>query len=194
MPTRKPVDVTDLEALERLDRWLAASGGSASFEDVVREDDQVLVAGYLLRGFRRAARDPVFDRFRTYSEDGANRDAGSGLLFHLVDHVAAAWAVTSEEKLTLLALKAPRELEVLRDVPFSAVPPETLERGVLLLDMFLQLNAILPKIEHADSWIRRPNSAPLFGGDTALSTMLEGGLGMMRATRGYLRSEALGAW
>lgn len=192
MPTRKYEDAINLEALARLDGWLAARGGSASFEDVVGEGDQVLVAGYLLRGFRRAVRDPVFDRFRTFGENGVNRDPGSGLFFHLIDRVGAAWAVTSEEKLTLLAVETPSDLEVLRGVPFSAVPPETLERGALLLDMFLHLNVLLPQTEHADSWIRRPNSAPLFGGDAALSVMLEGGLGMMRATRGYLRSAALG--
>lgn len=194
MPAREPENFTDREALERFARWLAARGGSASFEDVVGEGDQLLVAGYLLRGFRRAMRDPVFDRFRTNHEEGANLDAGSSLFFHLIDCIAAAWSVTDDEKLTLLALEATCELEALREVPFSAVPPETLERGALVLDMFIQLNAILPQAEHADSWVRRPNSASIFGGDTALATMLGGGLGTMRAIRGYLRSAALGAW
>lgn len=184
------------DLLDRLDRWLAARGGTATWEDMLESGDHLLFAAYLLRGFRKAARESVFDRFKI---EAAKRDfpdeaPSSSAFFYMIDRIADAWLVTDQEKADLLGVATCSELEAMRGAPFQDVPPETLERGAILLDIFIYLGAILPETKVADDWVRLPNNAPLFDGKSALTTMLEGGLEAMRAVRVYLRDEATGNW
>ena len=48
------------------------------------------------------------------------------------------------------------------------------------------LHVKFPHAQQADSWLRRPNQAPLFGGRPALEIMLEGGIDGLARVRGYL--------
>jgi hypothetical protein len=66
-----------------------------------------------------------------------------------------------------------------------------LERGAILLDIFIILDVIFPR-EAANRWIRAPNDARLFNGKSALIAMIEGGLTILRKVRVYLWAEAAG--
>jgi hypothetical protein len=184
------------DLLNRLDQWLAKRGGTATFEDIMQSGDHLLFAAFLLRGFRKAAREAVFDRFKLEAGKHGFPDAkpSTRAFFYMIDRIADAWLVTDQEKVALLGADTRLELDAMREAPFQDVSPETLERGAILLDIFIYLGAILPETEVADEWVRLPNSAPLFGGKTALMTMLDGGLEMLRAVRVYLRDEATGNW
>lgn len=187
---------TNQDLLDRLDQWLAARGGTASFEDMLQSGDHLLFAAYLLRGFRKAAREAVFDRFKLEAGNHGfpSAEPSTRAFFYMLDRIAGAWLVTDQQKADLLGVSTCSALDAMRDAPFQDVPPETLERGAILLDIFIYLNAILPETKIADEWVSLPNSAPLFGGRSALATMLEGGLEVMRTVAVYLRDEATANW
>ena len=184
------------DLLDRLDDWLAAHGGHATWGDMLQSGDHLLVAAYLLRGFREAAREAVFDGFKLEAGKHGfpNSERSTGAFFYMIDRISDAWLLTSQQKAGLLGVNTSSVLDAMREAPFHNVPPETLERGAILLDIFIYLGAILPDTKVADAWVRLPNSAPLFGGQSALMTMLQGGLEVMRAVRIYLRDEANGNW
>lgn len=184
------------DLLDRLDDWLASRGGTATFKDIMASGDHLLVAAFLLRGFREATREAVFDRFKLEAGKRgiADADSSTAAFFSMIDHIAKAWSVTDGQEAALLGVGSSAEVDALRDAPFPDIPPETVERGAILLDIFIYLGAVLPETEVADDWVRLPNSAALFGGKSALATMLKGGLDVMRAVRAYLRDEATGNW
>ena len=195
-PTGNSTYEANQDLLDRLDDWLAARGGTASFEDIMASGDHLLFAAFLLHGFRKATREAVFDRFKLEAGKRGFPDADSstGAFFNMIDLIARAWSVTDAQKAALLSIEAPAELGALRDAPFQDIPPEAVERGAILLDIFICLGAIFPETAVADDWVSLPNSAALFGGKPALTAMLEGGLEMLRAVRVYLRDEATGNW
>ncbi len=51
------------------------------------------------------------------------------------------------------------------------------------------MQILLPRPESADTWIRRPNDAPLFGGRPALDRMLSGNVADLYVVRQYLDAQ-----
>ena len=51
------------------------------------------------------------------------------------------------------------------------------------------LNILLPSSRAANEWIKKPNNAPLFGGDSALNRMLSGNLADLAEIRRYLDAQ-----
>lgn len=66
---------------------------------------------------------------------------------------------------------------------------DTLDRISYLMGIHKALNILLPSARAADEWIRKPNNAPLFGGDTALNRMLSGNLADLADIRRYLDAQ-----
>ena len=187
------IEKTNDDLIRDWNQWLRKRGGKASLEDVLASGDSLLLAGMLLKRFRKVTRQAVFDRFKPEA-----RKRGFSALspsprsfFFMVDCVADAWALTDREKLRLLGLESASDLEALRDLRFQDISPETLERAGLLLDIFIVLNSILPQ-EAADNWIRKPNTALLFGGSSALTTMIDGGVASLKDVKLHLWAEATG--
>jgi hypothetical protein len=52
--------------------------------------------------------------------------------------------------------------------------------------IYSALHVLFPVPERADAWVRKPNDAPLFGGDTALARMLGGQVADLFQVRQYL--------
>lgn len=184
------IEKTNDDLIRDWNKWVKGRGGRASLEDVLASGDRFLLAGMLLKGFRKVTRQPMFDRFKPEARKRgfSNAKPSSGSFFFMVDCVANAWALADAEKLGLLGLKSAADLDALRGRPLPDISPETLERAGLLLDIFIVLNAIFPQ-EAADRWIRKPNRARLFGGKSALTTMLEGGLASLKNVKLYLWDE-----
>ncbi len=90
-----------------------------------------------------------------------------------------------DAKSTFFALKK-RATEA-RDVP--GVAREMLERLSYLLGIYKALQILFPNPEFADTWVRRPNTAPLFGGQSALDRMLSGRVADLYVVRQYLDAE-----
>ena len=69
------------------------------------------------------------------------------------------------------------------------LPRDTLERLSYLLGIYKSLQILLPDARAADEWVRKPNSAPPFGGRPALERMLSGQVADLYVVRQYLDAE-----
>jgi hypothetical protein len=66
---------------------------------------------------------------------------------------------------------------------------DTLERISYLLGIFKSLTILFPQADRADAWLRKPNSAPTFGGKSALERMLSGNVADLFVVRQYLDAQ-----
>jgi hypothetical protein len=94
------------------------------------------------------------------------------------------------EEMRLLGLPRPVWSKFARGGP-QALPIEALRRVVFLCRVFEAINLLFPP-ERADAWMRAPNSAPMFGGGSALDLMVEQGPPGVSAVRLYLQGQLYG--
>ena len=66
---------------------------------------------------------------------------------------------------------------------------DVLERISYLLGIVKALNILLPSPRAADEWVKKPNAAPLFHGQSALDRMLGGSLVDLADVRRYLDAQ-----
>lgn len=66
------------------------------------------------------------------------------------------------------------------------MPAEVLLRISHVLGIDKALHVQFPHAQQADTWLRRPNEAPLFSGRPALAILLESGIDGLTRARGYL--------
>jgi len=112
--------------------------------------------------------------------------AGSAAALRTFFNIARAWNLTPAQEQRLLGVQR-STLYAWRAGNFPArLDADTLERLSYLFGIYGALNVLFPLAERADAWLRRPNSAPLFGGDTALSRMLGGQVADLFEVRLYL--------
>jgi hypothetical protein len=71
----------------------------------------------------------------------------------------------------------------------GALSRDTLERISYLLGIFKALAILFPQPDRADAWLRKPNSAPTFGGYSALQRMLSGNVSDLFVVRQYLDAQ-----
>ncbi|MEO7149039.1 MAG: MbcA/ParS/Xre antitoxin family protein [Rhodanobacteraceae bacterium] len=94
-------------------------------------------------------------------------------------------------------LRATEQRKLLGDPPEStfykwkrerdgALGRDTLERVSYLLGIFKALAILFPDPVRADTWLRKPNTAPTFGGKSALERMLSGNVADLFVVRQYL--------
>jgi hypothetical protein len=120
--------------------------------------------------------------------DLASREAGQALL-RTFFNVAEAWKLSAREAMTLLGLRSRSTYHVWKDGRSGPLPRDTLERISYVLGIFKALQMLLPSHESADAWIRKPNSAPLFGGQSALDRLLSGNVADLYEVRRYLDAQ-----
>jgi hypothetical protein len=109
--------------------------------------------------------------------------------------IAEAWQLTVDEQLALLGQPPRSTYYAWRKTPAQAtLPRDTLERLSNLLGIYKSLQILLPDPAAADSWVRQPNSAPAFGGGTALARMLAGNVSDLNFVRRYLDGVRGGGW
>ncbi|MCG3202426.1 MAG: hypothetical protein NFCOHLIN_02309 [Gammaproteobacteria bacterium] len=101
--------------------------------------------------------------------------------------IARLWRLSVEEQRTLLGQPPRSSFFAWRRHPEKAVlPRDTLERLSNILGIYKSLQILFPEPEIADAWIRKPNSAPPFGGQPALTRMLAGNVSDLHLVRRYL--------
>lgn len=102
-------------------------------------------------------------------------------------NIARDWGLGIDEQIVLLGSPGRSTFFKWKAAPGSArLSRDTLERLSLLLGIYKALQILLPEPATADAWIKRPNSAPPFGGASALDRMLAGNVGDLVAVRQYL--------
>lgn len=102
-------------------------------------------------------------------------------------NIARDWNLAIDEQIVLLGSPGRSTFFKWKAAPSSArLSRDTLERLSLLLGIYKALQILLPEPAAADAWVKRPNSAPPFGGASALDRMLAGNVGDLVAVRQYL--------
>jgi len=107
--------------------------------------------------------------------------------------IAEAWKLSADEARRLLG-DPPRSTYFLwKRTGEGQLSRDTLERISYVLGIYKALQILLPQKEAADAWVRRPNTAPLFGGKPALARMLSGNVADLYVVRQYLDAQR-GGW
>jgi hypothetical protein len=103
--------------------------------------------------------------------------------------IAEAWGLSVAEQLKLLGIASRSTFFKWRREREPRLPQDTLERLSYLLGIYKSLQILLPDPRAADAWVRQPNSAPPFGGRSALERMLSGQVADLYVVRQYLGAE-----
>lgn len=107
-------------------------------------------------------------------------------------NIARDWNLNTEEAMTLLGFDARTRSTFFkwkRDPEGARLTREKLERFSYIFGIYKDLQVLLPKAESADTWLRRPNDAPLFGGRAAIDRMLSGNVADLYVVRQYLDAQ-----
>ena len=100
--------------------------------------------------------------------------------FNLVDE----WELGRDEAMTLLGRPSERTYYRWRDGKVASLPADTLERISVMLGIYKAAHLLLPDVDRANAYMRRPNTA--FGGDSALDIMLKGKVDNLYQVRRHL--------
>ncbi len=100
-----------------------------------------------------------------------------------------AWQLDASEQATLLGVGRTTLYQWKKGVVNGALDRHVLERLSYLFGIYAALQILLPAGERADEWVRKPNTAPLFGGHSALARMLGGQVADLFVVRDYLDAQ-----
>ena len=88
--------------------------------------------------------------------------------------ITEGWGCTPDEQRILLGGIGKTTYYKYRALPAVQLPRDTLERISYIMGIYKALRILLPTEGRANAWVRRPNRAPLFNGQSALERMLAG--------------------
>lgn len=109
-------------------------------------------------------------------------------------NIARDWALNTDAQMVLLGAPGRSTFFKWKSAPESAdLKRDTLERLSYLLGIYKALQILLPDASAADAWVKKPNTAPGFGGKSALDRMLGGNVADLVAVRQYLDAQR-GGW
>jgi hypothetical protein len=126
------------------------------------------------------------------SKPGSRNLSSAGLRAFF--NIAQAWGLNTEEQMVLLGSPGRSTFFKWKAAPENAdLKRDTLERLSYLLGIYKALQILLPDANAADTWVKKPNTALLFGGQSALERMLGGNISDLLAVRQYLDAQR-GGW
>jgi len=102
--------------------------------------------------------------------------------------LAEAWKLKPAEQMVLLGVGR-TTLYQWKQGKVGPLDRHVLERLSYLFGIYAALQLLLPEGQHADEWVRRPNTAPLFNGQSALQRMLGGQVADLYVVRQYLDAQ-----
>ena len=108
-------------------------------------------------------------------------------------NTAGLWGLSNAEQKVLLGSPKERTFYNWKRVKEGNLSKDTLERISYILGIYQALQILLPNTEAADAWVRKPNTAPSFGGRSALDLMLSGNVSDLYQVRRHL-DVARGGW
>lgn len=122
----------------------------------------------------------------------SNKNASAPALrtaFRILD----AWGLSNREQMMLLGNPPRSTFYRWKRGENVTLSKDTVERLSYIFGIYSALQVLLPKPEAADAWIKKPNTAPLFGGRAALERMLSGQVADLYLVRQYLDAQR-GGW
>jgi len=126
---------------------------------------------------------------RPFKSGATEFSAAGGAGLRAFGNIAEHWGLTIAEQLKLLGIGSRSTFFKWRREPDPRLPQDTLERLSYLLGIYKALQILLPDPQAADQWVRKPNTAPLFGGRSALDRMLSGQVADLFVVRQYLDAQ-----
>ena len=117
----------------------------------------------------------------------------SGPALRTVFRILAAWGLSNKEQIKLLGNPPKSTFYRWKQGNGVVLSQDTLERLSYLFGIYSALQLLLPRPDAADAWIKKPNTAPLFGGRSALERMLSGQIADLYIVRQYLDAQR-GGW
>jgi hypothetical protein len=104
-------------------------------------------------------------------------------------NIAAAWSLSADDERILLGSPPRSTFFKWKSERASRLPQDTLERISYVMGIYKALHILLPTPEAADAWIKKPNTAPITNGKTALERMRGGRVVDLADVRRYLDAE-----
>ena len=104
-------------------------------------------------------------------------------------NIAAAWGLTAEDERTLLGTPPRSTFFKWKSERASRLPQDTLERISYVMGIYKALHILLPTVDAADAWVKKPNTAPITNGKSALERMRGGRVMDLADVRRYLDAE-----
>lgn len=117
----------------------------------------------------------------------------SGPALRTFFRIAGAWKLSATEARRILGDPPRSTFFLWKKTGEGQLSRDTLERVSYVLGIYKALQILLPQKDAADTWVRRPNAAPLFGGKPALDRMLSGNVADLYVVRQYLDAQR-GGW
>lgn len=102
--------------------------------------------------------------------------------------ITQKWGLSCEQESVLLAVPK-STLYRWKQKGEVSLTPDTLERISYILGIYKALRILLPNEESANKWIHKANTAPLFGGKSALTKLMKGHVIDLADVRRYLDAE-----
>ena len=118
----------------------------------------------------------------------ANRNVSAPAL-RTVFRIADTWNLGNKALMKLLGSPPRSTFYKWKQGESVALSHDVQERMSYLFGIYSALQVLLPKAEAADAWIKKPNTAPLFGGGSALDRMLSGQVADLYVVRQYLDAQ-----
>jgi Protein of unknown function (DUF2384) len=103
--------------------------------------------------------------------------------------IAESWRINTTQQRVLLGSPPASTYFKWKKEKDGALPRDVLERISYILGIYKALQILLPDAARADGWISEANTAPLFGGRSALDRMLGGNVSDLYVVRQYLDAE-----
>ena len=122
-----------------------------------------------------------------------DRKRRSGPALRTFFRIAGLWGLSVDDQMTLLGVTARSTFFKWKKDPNAVLPKDALERISYILGIYKALQILLPDEKAADQWVKRPNTAPLFGGRSALDRMMSGQVADLFVVRQFLDAQR-GGW
>ena len=133
---------------------------------------------------RPARRPAVASADLTKRTDPEARRRLSGPALRTFFNIATLWQLSVTEQRGLLGWPAASTFHKYKAGDYGTLSFDTLTRVSLILGIYSGLQVLYPEPRFADTWVRAPNSHPLFGGEPALRLMIDGGIdGLLKVRR-----------
>lgn len=98
------------------------------------------------------------------------------------------WGLNADQARAVLGLPRPTYYRWRQNPGSARLDANTLERISYVLGIFKGLQILLPEEQAADSWLRRPNDAPIFGGQPPVQRLTSGHVADLYEIRRFIDS------
>lgn len=102
--------------------------------------------------------------------------------------ITERWCLSANQQQILLGNPPTSTFYKLRSEQKGRLSHDMLERISYIMGIYKSLQILLPE-NAANEWIKKPNTAPLFGGLSALDKMLQGNVADLCDVRRFLDAE-----